>query len=140
MKNKNEKAIRDIAMLALPIVLILGKLGKVKIEIMIAYVGSIVLILLGGYSIYKGLKLGGAFFFSIASIGILVILSWYYNSDTLVVPIPSVFIIIIILSYKLVCTTDNNKETINHLKKMTIFCTTLCLIIQIVVMILFIKK
>ena len=41
MKYKHEKEIRNIAMLALPIVLIWGKLGKVKIEIMIAYVGSI---------------------------------------------------------------------------------------------------
>ncbi|MFL0250148.1 hypothetical protein ACJDT4_06910 [Clostridium neuense] len=46
IKYKHEKEIRDIAMLALPVVLILGKFGKVKVTVMIACVSAIGCILI----------------------------------------------------------------------------------------------
>ncbi|MFL0250147.1 hypothetical protein ACJDT4_06905 [Clostridium neuense] len=141
MKYKHEKEIiRNIAMLALPIVLILGKLGKVKIEIMIAYVCSLFLISFGIYCIYKGLKLGGAFFFSLAIGTILVILSYHYDSYVLAVPIPGSWGLGCVFSYKLVCMTGD-KEKIKRIKKGAIIVIALCSMIQVLMIaLLFIKN
>lgn len=139
MKYKREKVIRDISILVLSIVLILGKLGKVKITIMLAWIGAVVFILFGIYCIYKGLKLGGAFAFSLATGAILVILSYHYNSYILSVPIPLTLAIMCVLSYKLVYRTGD-KETVKHLKKMCGLGIALCSMIQIVMIaLLFIK-
>lgn len=139
MKYKHEKEIRSIAMLTLLIVLILGKLGKVKIQIMIACVGAIILILLGIYFIYKGLKLGGVFFFSVSLIGILVFLSYYYDSYILSVPIPGAFILMFIIGYKFIG-RSSDKEKIKRIKKQAIIGIVLCSMFQILMIaLLFVK-
>lgn len=139
MKYKHEKEIRNIAMLALLIVLILGKLGKVKIQIIIAYICCLGCIFLGIYFIYKGLKLVGTVMFLLVLIGTLVILSYYNNSYILAVPIPGVFVIILMIAYKAIEILDD-KNQIRDVKKNALVGIILFSIAQIVMIaLLFIK-
>lgn len=140
MKDKREKVLRDIGMLTLIVVLILGKLGKMKIQIIIAHVCSVFFVFFGIYCIYKGLKLGGAFFFSLAIGTILVILSYHYDSYILSVPIPGILGLVCIIGYKFINVSSSDKEKIKRIKKEAIIGVILCSIFQVLMIaLLFIK-
>lgn len=139
MKYKHEKTIRNMSMLALPIILILGKLGKVKIQITLGIISFVICTAFGIYCIYRGLKLAGTVFLCISVGLIFVFLSCYYNSYNLAVPIPGVFAVALILSYKVIEMSDD-KEKIIRIKKEAVIGITLFLIAQILMIaLLFIK-
>lgn len=139
MEYKHEKAIESIAIVALFIVLILGKLGKVQIQMILGAISFVICILGGIYFIYKKVNLVGVFFFCIAFGLLLVIFSWYYNSYILAVPIPAIFIVISILIYKGSEMSKDNK-TIKMMKRNGLIGVILSSIMQVVMIIAFLVK
>lgn len=134
MKYKHEKSIENIGMLTFVIIMIFMKVSGVSEQIFVGATLSISAILCGIYLIYKGLKLGGAFMLFIALMGLIVVLSQYFDSYNLAVLIPAMIIVIIIFGYRIIVTADD-KEQIRKMRRMSIIGVILCLIIQIVMII-----
>jgi hypothetical protein len=133
-KYKHEELIRNIAMAALLISMILMRIEKTPIQIILA-VASLIICLLGGiYFVYKGSKLGGAMMFCISLALILGILSQYFNSDILFVPIPSLIIGAMLFGYKIVVNIGD-KGRIETIRKNVILAIVLCSIFQIVMIV-----
>lgn len=139
MKYKHENTIRNISMFTLIIILILGKLGKIQIQIMLGVISFIGCTFSGVYCVYKGLKLGGAFMFCISFAEVLVFLSYYYNSYILSVPIPGMLAVMCIIGHKLIALSED-KEKVKRIRRETVIGAVLFSIAQVVMITLaFIK-
>lgn len=139
MKYKHENTIKNIGMLTFILIMIFMKVSNVPAQIFLGATLCICATLIGCYLVYKGLKLGGAFMFSIALMVLIGALGQYFDSYKLSVLIPAMLIIIIVFSYKLVVKTGD-QEQIRNIKIKSIIGIILCLIIQVVMIIpLFIK-
>lgn len=139
-KYKHEELIRNIAVIALLISMILMKIGKTPIQLAFGIIGFIICTICGIYFIYKGSKLGGKMMLCISVVGLLAFLSWYYSryssriSYNLTVPIPTLFMIAMFLGYRMIITIDD-KLRIKKIKKDIIIATVFCSLLQVIMII-----
>lgn len=135
MKLKHENTIRNIAMSAFIIAMILMKIGKTPVQIILAVASCIVCMLGSIYFVHKGSKLGGAMMLFIALAVLLGILSQYFNNNILFMPVPTFLFLGFFSGYELIV-KSGNKEIISQVKKPTILSLIILAVFQIVILVI----
>lgn len=139
MKYKYEDTIKNISMFAFVLTMILMKVGNVSVQMFLAATSCMICTFGAIYCAYKGFKMGAEILLCLALIGVLVMLSQYFDSYKIAVLIPAMFIVFFIIGYRMIVKIGD-KEQIMKMKKKAILGVILCLIFQIVMIIpLFIK-
>ena len=143
MKNKHEGTIKNISIFTLILTMFFLNRFSVSAQIFVGATLCICAILIGIYCAYKGIKMGAALMFCFALAGFFGILSQYYDSYNLAVPVPTCIFLGLFLGYKTIV-KSGDEEQIRKIKKMKtngIIGTILYLIIQIVMIVtIFIKQ
>jgi hypothetical protein len=143
MRYKHENTIKNIAIMAFILTMILMKVSNISVQMFIGAISCIGCIWGGIYFCYKGAKKGcktaGIFMLFIA-LGILFgILGECYDNTIFFALFPACLIIGFLLCYKTIV-GFNDKEQINKVKKpFTIAIIALTLLQIVMIVILFIK-